>query len=195
MPHLSRFLSGLALMLTLPLSGCLDTGPDVVCVDVERVLSQSKAARQANEHLGKVQTILRNGLAAYQEELKKSPEEKRQQELRQGLTLLQRQMALEQAAARDVVSKHMLAQIEAWRADKGDVAVMGPPECPFRSCVHGHHRRDHQPHGCGQRPVRRAAPGQHPDPCRRPRRKGRQGRKDRQERQGRQKRKEVEKTK
>ena len=124
MPHLSRFLSGLALMLTLPLSGCLDTGPDVVCVDVERVLSQSKAARQANEHLGKVQTILQNGLAAYQEELKKSPEEKRQQELRQGLALLQRQMALEQAAARDVVSKHMLAQIEAWRADKGDVAVM-----------------------------------------------------------------------
>ena len=71
MPHLSRFLSGLALMLTLPLSGCLDTGPDVVCVDVERVLSQSKAAQQANEHLGKVQTILQNGLAAYQEELKK----------------------------------------------------------------------------------------------------------------------------
>lgn len=124
MHHLSRFLSGLALVLTLPLSGCLDTGPDVVCVDVERVLSQSKAAQQANEHLGKVQTILQNGLAAYQEELKKSPEEKRQQELRQGLALLQRQMALEQAAARDVVSKHMLAQIEAWRADKGDVAVM-----------------------------------------------------------------------
>lgn len=33
-------------------------------------------------------------------------------------------MALEQAAARDVVSRHMLAQIDAWRADKGDVAVM-----------------------------------------------------------------------
>ena len=124
MRHLPRFLSGLALMLTLPLSGCLDTGPDVVCVDVERVLSQSKAAQQANEHLGKVQGILQNGLAAYQEELKKSPEEKRQQELRQGLALLQRQMALEQAAARDVVSKHMLAQIDAWRADKGDVAVI-----------------------------------------------------------------------
>ena len=60
-------------MLTLPLSGRLDTGPDVVCVDVERVLSQSKAAQQANEHLGKVQTILQNGLAAYQEELKKTP--------------------------------------------------------------------------------------------------------------------------
>ena len=56
--------------------------------------------------------------------IQKIPEEKRRQELRQGLALLQRQMALEQAAARDVVNKHMLAQIEAWRADKGDVAVM-----------------------------------------------------------------------
>lgn len=124
MPRLSRFLPCLVLLLSLPLSGCLNTGPDLVCVDVERVLSQSKAALQANEHLGKVQTILQNGLAAYQEELKKSPEEKRQQELRQGLAVLQRQLALEQAAAREVVSKHMLAQIEAWRADKGDMAVM-----------------------------------------------------------------------
>ena len=124
MRSLSRFLSCCAILLSLSLSGCLDTGPDVVCVDVERVLSQSKAAQQANEHLGKVQNILQNGLAAYQEELKKSPEEKRQQELRQGLALLQRQMSLEQAAARDVVNKHMLAQIEAWRADKGDVVVI-----------------------------------------------------------------------
>ena len=124
MPHLSRFLSGLALMLTLPLSGCLDTGPDVVCVDVDRVLNQSRAAQQANEHLAKVQAILQNGLDVYQEELKKSPEEKREQELRQGLAVLQRRLVLEQAAARDVVSKHMLAQIEAWRADKGDVAVI-----------------------------------------------------------------------
>lgn len=124
MPRFPRFLSGLALMLTLPLSGCLDTGPDVVCVDVDRVLSQSRAAQQANEHLAKVQAILQNGLDVYQEELKKSPEEKRRQELRQGLAVLQRQLVLEQAAARDVVSKHMLAQIEAWRADKGDVAVI-----------------------------------------------------------------------
>ena len=82
------------------------------------------ARQQANEHLAKVQAILQNGLDVYQEELKKSPEEKREQELRQGLAVLQRQLVLEQAAARDVVSKHMLARIEAWRADKGDVAVI-----------------------------------------------------------------------
>ena len=122
MSRFPRFLSGLALMLTLPLSGCLDTGPDVVCVDVDRVLSQSRAAQQANEHLAKVQAILQNGLDVYQEELKKSPEEKREQELRQGLAVLQRQLALEQAAARDVVSKHMLARIEAWRADMAVIA-------------------------------------------------------------------------
>ena len=148
MPHLSRFLSGLALMLTLPLSGCLDTGPDVVCVDVERVLSQSKAARQANEHLGKVQTILQNGLAAYQEELKKSPEEKRQQELRQGLALLQRQMALEQAAARDVAvmarqnvlsapaSMDITAEIIS-RMDAGSVQFAELPRVSIRTHADG----------------------------------------------------------
>lgn len=144
MHHLSRLLSGLALMLALPLSGCLDTGPDVVCVDVERVLSQSKAARQANEHLGKVQTILQNGLAAYQEELKKSPEEKRRQELRQGLTLLQRQMALEQAAARDVAvmarqnvlsapaSMDITAEIIS-RMDAGNVTFAELPKVSIRT--------------------------------------------------------------
>ena len=89
----------------------------------------TKAAGQANEHLGKVQHVLQEGLNAYQQELQKSPEEKRQQELRQGLALLQRQLTVEQAAARDVVSKHMLAQIESWRADKGDVVVI-----PGRTC-------------------------------------------------------------
>ena len=99
MPRFPRVLSGLALMLALPLSGCLDTGPDVVCVDVDRVLSQSRAAQQANEHLAKVQAILQNGLDVYQEELKKSPEEKREQELRQGLAVLQRQLALQHGQA------------------------------------------------------------------------------------------------
>ncbi len=124
------FLPALALMMTLPLAGCdLGGKPGVVCVDVERVLTRSKAAGQANEHLGKVQHVLQEGLNAYQQELQKSPEEKRQQELRQGLALLQRQLTVEQAAARDVVSKHMLAQIESWRADKGDVVVI-----PGRTC-------------------------------------------------------------
>ena len=72
MPRLSHILPCLTLLLTLPLAGCLDSKPKVTCVDVERVLTQSRAAGQANEHLKKVQDVLQNGLNAYEKELKKS---------------------------------------------------------------------------------------------------------------------------
>ena len=109
-------------LLVLPaLSGCLNQDPQMACVDVQKVLSGSK---EANAHLAEVQDILQRGLAAYQEELKKSPEQQREQELRQGLALLQRQLVIEQAAAREVVQKHMMTQIVAWKADKPKVAVI-----------------------------------------------------------------------
>ena len=112
-------------LLTLPaLSGCLNQDPQLVCVDVQKILTDSKAAKEANAHLAQVQDILQRGLVAYQEELKKSPEQQREQELRQGLALLQRQLVVEQAAAREVVRKHMMAQIAAWKADKLKVAVI-----------------------------------------------------------------------
>ena len=112
-------------LLALPaLPGCLNQDPQMVCVDVQKVLTDSKAAKAANEHLAQVQDILQRGLAAYQEELKKSPEQQREQELRQGLALLQRQLVIEQAAAREVVQKHMMTQIVAWKADKPKVAVI-----------------------------------------------------------------------
>ena len=101
------------LSLALLLTGCMNQDPQIVCVDVQKVLTDSKAAKEANTHLAQVQDILQKGLAAYQEELKKSPEQQREQELRQGLALLQRQRVIEQAAAREVVQKHMMAQIAA----------------------------------------------------------------------------------
>ena len=112
------------LSLALLLTGCMNQDPQIVCVDVQKVLTDSKAAKEANTHLAQVQDILQRGLAAYQEELKKSPEQQREQELRQGLALLQRQLVIEQAAAREVVQKHMMAQIAAWQKDKPKVAVI-----------------------------------------------------------------------
>ena len=112
------------LSLALLLTGCMNQDPQIVCVDVQKVLTDSKAAKEANTHLAQVQDILQKGLAAYQEELKKSPEQQREQELRQGLALLQRQLVIEQAAAREVVQKHMMAQIAAWQKDKPKVAVI-----------------------------------------------------------------------
>ena len=122
--HLSHILLVLIFCLTFSFAGCMTNEPQVVCVDVEKIMTDSKAAKDANEHLAKVQAILQKGLAVYQEELKKSPEAQRQQELQQGLNVLNRQFVLEQAAARNVVHKHMLAQIEAWRADKGNTVVV-----------------------------------------------------------------------
>ena len=119
-----KYIAILVFALVLPLSGCLNQDPQLVCVDVQKVLTDSKAAKEANAHLKQVQDILQKGLEAYQEELKKSPEDKRQQELRQGLALLQRQLVIEQAAAREVVNKHMQAQIDAWAAAKPGVAVI-----------------------------------------------------------------------
>ena len=114
----------LLLAACLPLTGCPKAGPSVACVDVERVMTQSKAARQANEHLGKVQAVLQDSLTAYQKELQKNPSGKRQQELQQGTAVLQRQLALEQAAARNVVTRHMLAAIDKWRAGKSGTVVI-----------------------------------------------------------------------
>ncbi len=104
----------LLLALTLVCAGC-NTGGTVATVNVEKVLTDSRAAKEANAHLAKAQEILQKGLDAYQEELKKSPEENRQKELAQGLALLRRQLAIEQAAARKVVEDHMLAQVKAWQ--------------------------------------------------------------------------------
>ena len=124
MLHFSRALSCFFLLACLPLTGCPKAGPTVACVDVERVMSQSKASQQANEHLSQVQAVLQNSLNAYQAQLKNKPGNRQQQELQQGVAVLQRQMALEQAAARNIVSQHMLKQIENWRAGKGDVVVI-----------------------------------------------------------------------
>ena len=92
------------LSLALLLTGCMNQDPQIVCVDVQKVLTDSKAAKEANTHLAQVQDILQKGLAAYQEELKKSPEQQRE--------------------AREVVQKHMMAQIAAWQKDKPKVAVI-----------------------------------------------------------------------
>lgn len=124
-PSCCRF-SALFLLLAMALTvtGCNLGGSTVVTVDVEKILTDSKAAKEANDHLAKVQEILQRGLDAYQEELRKSPEENRQKELNQGLALLRRQLAIEQAAARKVVQDHMQAQVVAWQKDNPKATVI-----------------------------------------------------------------------
>ncbi len=120
------FLSLLLCLALCPAAGlCLSIGgPSVAVVDVEKVLTDSKGARQANAHLAEVQKVLQKGMDDYQAEIAKSPDGASRQELLQGRDVLQRQLILEQNAARDVVMKHMRAQVGVWHAKKPDFIVV-----------------------------------------------------------------------
>lgn len=90
-------------------------------VDVEKVLTDSAAAKAANEHLAKVQAVLQKGYADLEKRMEKAKKEERERELEAGRRVLERQMQIELQAARAVVSQHMLEAVKEWRKSKGGV--------------------------------------------------------------------------
>ena len=112
------FLAAFVFMLT----ACLDE-PKVseaaqfmaYTVDVEKVLSQSKAAKAGQEHLNKVLKVLEDGYSKLEKTLAKQPEAEKRQGLLEGANALQRQMNIEQQAVSNVVSQMMLAEVQNWR--------------------------------------------------------------------------------
>ena len=90
-------------------------------VDVERVLTDSAAAKAANEHLAKVQAVLQKGFNDLEKRMEKASQEERERELEAGRRVLERQMQIELQAARSVVSQHMLEAVKEWRQSKGGV--------------------------------------------------------------------------
>ncbi len=122
---MKRFSSVLfALALLLSMTGCkLNSEPKIFYVDVDRILTESNAAKDANAHLAKVQQVLQEGMKSLETELQKKPAPTIQQNLQQGAAVLNNKLMQEQAAARDVVLKHMTTQIEAWKANKPDAFV------------------------------------------------------------------------
>ena len=106
----------------LMLTACLDE-PKVseaaqfmaYTVDVEKVLSQSKAAKAGQEHLNKVRKVLEEGYAKLDKVLAREPEAEKRKGLNDAALALQRQMNIEQQAVRNVVSQMMLAEVQNWR--------------------------------------------------------------------------------
>ena len=92
-------------------------------VDVEKVLSDSAAAKAANEHLAKVQAVLQKGFNDLEKRMEKAKKEERDRELEAGRRVLERQMQIELQAARAVVSQHMLEAVKEWRKSKGGVVL------------------------------------------------------------------------
>ncbi len=126
MPYRTCVAFCLGLAFCLAVSGCQQQAVEhkVAVVDVELVLKDSRGAKQANGHLAEVQKILQKGLEDYQAELSRTPDGATKQSLQQGLDVLRRQLTMEQNAARNVVTRHMLARINDWHAARPDYIVI-----------------------------------------------------------------------
>ncbi len=133
MKRFSAVLSVLTLLLALSLAGCEmgQSEPDTFYVDIERILTESNAAKDANAHLAKVQQVLQEGMKNLETELQKQPAPTIQQDLQHGAAVLNNKLMQEQAAAREIVIKHMMTQIESWKAGKPNAFVL--PRAAFLS--------------------------------------------------------------
>ena len=113
----------LSLVLTAALlAGCESSlgGARMCHVDVSVILEKSRAAEEAEAHLKKVREVLQKGYDELAASLKAAPEKERQAELAKGMALLQRQLALEKDAARQVVLKAMNAACGEWHKEHPD---------------------------------------------------------------------------
>lgn len=98
------------------LSACQNESTKVIgVVDVERVLTESVPGKAALAHLEQAKAVLQKGLKDLEEEWKDASDEEKRRVLTEGLAALNRQMAVEEQAARKVVADIMLEEIRGWR--------------------------------------------------------------------------------
>lgn len=112
-----------SLVLTAALlAGCESPlgGARMCYVNVSVVLEKSRAAEEAEAHLKKVREVLQKGYDELAASLGDKPEKERQAELAKGMALLQRQLALEKDAARQVVLKAMNTACGEWHKAHSD---------------------------------------------------------------------------
>jgi len=110
------------LSLAIPLSACescnTSSGKPVIgIVDTAKIMRESKASEAARQHLAEVRKVLQQGLANLEKEWKDAPENERIGALNNGLSVLNRQMALEEAAANGVVFRMIQEESARWRLE------------------------------------------------------------------------------
>ena len=113
----------LSVFLSLLLAGCdnpLDAA-HMKYVDVNAILEKSRAAREADAHLEKARAALQKGYDDLVADQKDQPDAERRQTLAQGKAVLQRQLAVEQEAARRIVLDALGQAAEAWGKDNPDL--------------------------------------------------------------------------
>ena len=115
MPYVRYLLPLLAVVLLC--GGTPWAAPLLKSVDVNVILQKSRPGRDAAAHLEKVRAALQQGydkLAASQTDKKEISAEVRQRDLARAQAMLQRQMNLETAAARQIVLDALAKTCEAW---------------------------------------------------------------------------------
>ena len=121
---LMKFLSAMLVLCGLLLSAPSEaSAARTGVVDVNKVYTESKAAKEADAHLAKVRAVLQQGLVDLEKRMAKAPKEERERELAAGGRVLERQMQIEIQAARQVVHEAMMEAVRKWRKSKGDVVL------------------------------------------------------------------------
>ncbi len=113
---MKKIFTALAVSACLFMTACNDQSQSTVVgvVDIERVMKESTPAESARKHLDEVRTTLQAGYKSLEKEWENAPASDRQKALADGLNVLNRQMAAEEAAANAVVHKLMLEETQAW---------------------------------------------------------------------------------
>lgn len=119
MRHTATTLALTTLLAACLLGGCLEgstsAAPQTAVVDLERIISQSRAAEAGRAHLAKARQRLEQGFADLQKAWAKAPDEEREAVLRDGALTLRRQMAAEEAVVQNAVNGLLLEEVKAWR--------------------------------------------------------------------------------
>lgn len=119
MRHTATTLALTALLAACLLGGCLEgstsAASQTAVVDLERIMSQSRAAEAGRAHLAQARQRLEQGFADLQKAWAKAPDKEREAMLRDGALTLRRQMAAEEAAVQNAVNGLLLEEVKAWR--------------------------------------------------------------------------------
>lgn len=126
----SRLFGLLAFVLTslIYLAACHGHGhcaaTSVYVVDVEKVLTRSRAAQAGQNHVKEARKALESGFEQLRKAYDGQPEETRQRILSDGANALTRQLNVEQQAVNAVIAEMMLETIRDWRkTNKADIVV------------------------------------------------------------------------
>lgn len=112
------------LLATFFASQVFAANASVYVVDVERVLTRSRAAQAGQAHIKEARKTLEDGFEKLRQLYDKQPEDIRQRVLSDGANALSRQLSLEQQSVNSVITTMMLDAIKAWRkANKADIVV------------------------------------------------------------------------